>query len=211
MARLTDALSALAAYHPLVIEGPGQVDRRDPERVAQDLARRLKAHWEARPPQKPLLLLTQGDPYAPQGIAALTRKVAASLAIPRGLAFLDEDLDSDHKAQADREKVILEVSYRTLARALEHRRPGSLSRLEEGIGSALSQKNTARERLGKAPLPTYFHRYGCLQEVTKATARLLCGAITVAHSTTPVYEFSVTSLCTVGFDLGLSRKADLLR
>ena len=211
MAPLEDALSAIAPYHPLVIEGPGRADRRDAERTARDLTQRLRAHWEENPPEKPLLLLTQGDPYEPQGIAALTRNVAASLAIPRGLAFLDEDLDPDHKAQADRENVILEVSFRALARALEHRRPGSLWRLERGIGKALEGKNEARRRLGKAPLPSYFHRYGCHQEVTKASARLICGAITLAHSALPVYEFSVTSLCAVGFELGLSRQSDLLR
>ena len=211
MAELGDALSALAGFHPLVLEGPARADQRDPRAVVQDLTARLGSFWAERPPQKPLLLLTQGDPFEPQGIAALTRAVAASLAIPRGLAFLDEDLDPNHRAEADREKVILEVPYRALALALERERPGSLHRLDQALKTALSKKDSDREALGKPPLPAYFHRYGCLQEVTKAAARLLCGGITVAHSATPVYEFSVTSLYTVGLDLGLSQSRDLLR
>ena len=97
------------------------------------------------------------------------------------------------------------------ALALERERPGSLHRLDQALKTALSKKDSDREALGKPPLPAYFHRYGCLQEVTKAAARLLCGGITVAHSATPVYEFSVTSLYTVGLDLGLSQSRDLLR
>lgn len=211
MAPLGSALDRLASFHPLVLEGPARADQRDPEAVAEVLTTRLRAHWEKRPPQKPLLLLTQGDPKESRGIAALSRRVAETLAIPRGLAFLDEDLDPEHKALADHDGVILEVPYRTLALALERDRPGSLPRLEQGLKSALERKNEVRRRLGKAPLPAYFHRYGCLQEVTKASARLLCGAITVAHSTAPIYEFSVTSLYTVGLDLELSREEDLLR
>ncbi|MBL6718220.1 MAG: shikimate kinase [Pseudomonadales bacterium] len=211
MAELDDALNALAGFHPLVLEGPARADHRDPMAVAWDIAARLGNYWAERPPQKPLLLLTQGDPFEPQGIAALTREVATSLSIPRGLAFLDEDLDPNHRAEADRENVILEVPYRTLALALERKQPGSLYRLDQALKSALVKKNADRELLGKPPLPAYFHRYGRLQEVTKAAARLLCGGITVAHSATPVHEFSVTSLYTVGLDLGLSRSGDLLR
>lgn len=211
MAPLENALGRLARFHPLVLEGPARADRRDPDAVAEALIKRLQAHWRRRPPQKPLLLLTQGDPMESGGIAAVSRKVAETLAIPRGLAFLDKDLDPEHKAQADHDGVILEVPYKALALTLERDRPGSLPRLEHGLRSALERKNEVRRRLGKGPLPAYFCRYGCLQEVTKATARLLCGAITVVHSTTPVYEFSVTSLYTVGLDLKLSREEDLLR
>ena len=58
--------SALSGFHPL-FEGPARADQRDPRAVVQDLTARLGTYWAKRPPQKPLLLLTQGDPFEPQG------------------------------------------------------------------------------------------------------------------------------------------------
>ncbi|MGD1989263.1 MAG: shikimate kinase, partial [Pseudomonadales bacterium] len=83
MAGLGPKLLALAGYHPLIIEGPGAADTRVPATVAEALTARLRARWAKAPPRKPILLLTQGDPMAERGIAAITRAVANALSVPR--------------------------------------------------------------------------------------------------------------------------------
>ena len=81
------SLSAkLAEYHPVVIEGMGGYDTRDPNVIADHLTQRLKAHWAVKPPRKPLVVLTQGDPLEPSGISAITPLVAKQLNAPRALA-----------------------------------------------------------------------------------------------------------------------------
>ena len=72
-------LLLLSEYHPLVIEGMGSYDARAPGTVAATVSRLLRQRWEASPPGKPVILVTQGDPLAARGISAITRAVASAL------------------------------------------------------------------------------------------------------------------------------------
>ena len=80
-----DPIESLAQYHPLIIEGMGGYDPRDPEPIALEMASQLRARWQADPPTKPVILVTQGDPIEARGISAITRGVAAALELPRGV------------------------------------------------------------------------------------------------------------------------------
>ena len=74
-------IEKLECFHPLVIEGMGGYDPRDPAFVASQIIRQLANRWSTQPPSKPLLLITQGDPYEERGISAITRLVADELDI----------------------------------------------------------------------------------------------------------------------------------
>ena len=134
-------VESLAQYHPLIIEGMGGYDPRDPEPIAALIVSQLRDRWQAQPPTKPVILVTQGDPIEAHGISAITRSVA--------------------------------------------------------------EKDQQREREGKAPLQSYYRDFALLQEVTKAACRSLCGEITVAHTSSEISPFSVTSFYEVGLKLGL--------
>ena len=95
----------LKSYHPLVIEGMGDYDPRDPKLVALKIIKGLEEHWITRPPKMPVLLVTQGDPSAEKGISAITRRVADELNIMRAMVFLDENIAEYHKPNADYYKV----------------------------------------------------------------------------------------------------------
>ena len=64
-------IQTLRLHHPLVIEGMGGYDTRDPSRVAAMIIEQLEIHWAIHPPKKPILLVTQGDPYEEKGIDVL--------------------------------------------------------------------------------------------------------------------------------------------
>ena len=76
---MSASLQLLSACHPLIIEGPGRHDTRDPASVARQLCSRLRSHWKQHPPQREVVLVTQGDPIEETGIAAITRHVASEL------------------------------------------------------------------------------------------------------------------------------------
>ena len=81
-------MRTMRGHHPLVIEGMGGYDSRDPLWVTQVILEQLKARWTIEPPEKPLLLVTQGDPYEERGVSAITRLLADRLAVQRVLIFL---------------------------------------------------------------------------------------------------------------------------
>ena len=200
-------IDALATYHPLIIEGMGGYDPRDPEPIALQIASQLQDRWQAHPIGKPVILVTQGDPIEERGISAITRRVADELDIPRAMAFLDPDIANYHKPNADHHGVILEISYSALAKVLENGRSGVISALEQAVDTALTEKNQRRESEGKGALQSYYRDFALLQEVTKAACNMICGDLTVAHSSAKISPFSVTSFYQVGLDLGLI-KAD---
>ena len=200
-------IDALATYHPLIIEGMGGYDPRDPEPIALQIASQLQDRWQAHPTGKPVILVTQGDPIEERGISAITRLVADELDIPRAMAFLDPDIADYHKPNADHHGVILEIPYSALAKVLENGRSGVKSALEQAVDTALTKKNQRREREGKGALQSYYRDFALLQEVTKAACNMICGDLTVAHSSAKISPFSVTSFYQVGLDLGLI-KAD---
>ena len=194
---------SLAHYHPLIIEGMGGYDPRDPEPIALQMASQLRARWQALPPTKPVILVTQGDPIEERGISAITRGVAAALNLPRAMVFLDPAIADYHKPNADHHGVILEIPYSLLTSLLEGEQPGSIVALERAIDAALDAKNEQRKREGKGPMKSYYLDFARLQEVTKVACNRICGGITVAHTSAEISPYSVTSFYEVGLDLGL--------
>lgn len=205
-----DLLSSLSQYHPVVIEGMGSYDPRDPSLVAAQVAERLRSHWGAKPVTKPKLIVTQGDPLEARGISAITPRVAAELDVSRGLVCLDEDIAAYHAPNADRDNVILELRYSQLVAALNECQPGSVKKLEETVAAYIEQKNQQRKALGQSPLKDYFRHFALLQEVTKAACAQLCNGITVAHTASDIHEFSVTSFYKVGLELGLVESGEMV-
>ena len=200
----TSVIDALAQYHPLIIEGMGGYDPRDPEPVAMQIVSQLRDRWRAQPPAKPVILVTQGDPIEECGISAITQHVAEELDIPRAMAFLDPDIADYHKPNADHHGVILEIPYSVLTKVLGREHLGVMRSLEQAIDSALVQKNQQRAIESKGILQSYYRDFALLQEVTKAACSMICGEITVAHTSTEISLFSATSFYEVGVALGLT-------
>ena len=196
-------VESLTQHHPLIIEGMGGYDPRDPEPIALEMASQLRARWQADPPTKPVILVTQGDPIEARGISAITRGVAAALQLPRAMVFLDPAIADYHKPNADHHGVILEIPYSVFTSLLEGEQPGSIVALERAIDAALDAKNEQRKREGKGPMQSYYRDFARLQEVTKAACKRICGEITVAHTSAEISAFSVTSFYEVGLALGL--------
>ena len=92
----TGPVDVLAQYHPLIIEGMGGYDPRDPEPIARQITFQLRERWQAQPPTKPVMLLTQGYPIEERGISAITRPLADELGVPRAMVFLVPDLADYH-------------------------------------------------------------------------------------------------------------------
>ena len=199
----TSPVDVLAQHHPLIIEGMGGYDPRDPKPIARQIASQLRERWQAQPPTQPVILLTQGDPIEERGISAITRHVADELGVPRAMVFLDPDIADYHKPNADHHGVILEIPYSALTSLLERKRAGVMSTLEQAIDAALAEKNRQREIEGKAPLQSYYRDFALLQEVTKAACNVICGDLTVAHTSADISAFSVTSFYEVGLVMGL--------
>jgi hypothetical protein len=199
----TSPVDALAQYHPLIIEGMSGYDPRDPEPIARQIASQLRKRWQAQPPTQPVILLTQGDPIEERGISAITRHVADELGVPRAMVFLDPDIADYHKPNADHHGVILEIPYSVLTSLLEGEQPGCIVTLEQAIDAALTEKDRQRESEGKAPLQSYYRDFALLQEVTKAACNVICGDLTVAHTSAKISPFSVTSFYEVGLAMGL--------
>ena len=198
-----DPIESLAQYHPLIIEGMGGYDPRDPEPIARQIVARLRDRWQVQPLAKPVFLVTQGDPLEERGISAITRHVADELDVSRAMVFLDPDIADYHKPNADHYRVMLEIRYSALTRVLEYGRPRAMSALEQAIDSALAEKNQQRERQGKGALQSYYRDFALLQEVTKAACNMICGDLTVAHTSADISPFSVTSFYQIGLSLGL--------
>ena len=199
----TSVIDALAQYHPLIIEGMGGYDPRDAAPVGMQIVSQLRDRWREQPPARPVILVTQGDPIEERGISAITRCVANELGIPRAMAFLDPDIAGYHKPNADHHGVILEIPYSLLTKVLESKHLGVMSTLEQATDSALDEKNQQRAVEGKGILQSYYRDFALLQEVTKAACHMICGDLTVAHTSAEISPFSVTSFYQVGLDFGL--------
>jgi hypothetical protein len=193
----------LTDYHPVVIEGMGGYDPRDPAPVAMQVAERLAQHWARKPPSKPLLILTQGDPLDANGISAITPRVAQRLGIPRAMIYLDEHIADYHWPNADRLEMIFALKYSEVVDQLNNNLPGSTSRIEAAVEAQLKHKNDHRTAQGNPPLNDYFRDFALLQEVTKAACSRLCEGTTIAHTSKDISVFSVTSFFVVGLELGL--------
>ena len=199
----TSVIDALAQYHPLIIEGMGGYAPREPAPVAMQIVSQLHDRWRERPLAKPVILVTQGDPLEARGISAITRHVTDELDIPRAMAFLDPDIADYHKPNADHHGVILEIPYSLLTKVLENKHLGVMAALEQAVDRALVEKNQQRDIAGKGALQSYYRDFALLQEVTKATCNVICGALTVAHTSAKISPHSVTSFYRMGVALGL--------
>ena len=164
-------IDTLSHYHPLVIEGMGAYDTRKPASVAAVIVRQLQTRWLENPATKPVLLITQGDPYEPSGISAITRIVADQLDLSRALIFLDPEIADYHAPNADRYKVIFELSYSTMVNTLRTAQPCVVKTIEATVDDHLAAKNARRSMLGKTPLPAYYRTFALLQEVTKISCK----------------------------------------
>ncbi len=200
----------LRHYHPVLVEGMGAYDQRDPLDVGQQVCRQLTRHWVRQPPSKPLILLTQGDPLSAKGISAITPIVAEHFGIPRGLIYLDEHIADYHWRDADRTNVLLALPYSVLVQHLEHSQNGTVARIASLIDLHIAERNVKRRALKKRPLPDYFRDFALLQEVTKAACSYRCGDITIAHTASDIAECSVTRFYTVGLALGLIDPANMV-
>lgn len=196
------SIEAFASYHPLFVEGMGGYDTRDPARVADTVVASVRAHWGQHSPGKQPLLIIQGDPLEPKGISAITPLVADALQLHRGLIVLDEKLADYHSPNADRDNVVLETRYSDAVAVLDRRQPGSLTQIERSVDALLEQKNQKRASLGKPPMADYYRIFALLQEVSKAAFVALCSELTLVHTSRDIGEFSVTSFCAVGVELG---------
>ncbi len=199
----TSVIDALAQYHPLIIEGMGGYDPREPAPVAMQIVSQLQDRWRERPLAKPVILVTQGDPLEARGISAITRHVTDELDIPRAMAFLDPDIAGYHKPNADHHGVILEIPYSLLTKVVENKHLGVMAALEQAVDRALVEKNQQRDIAGKGALQSYYRDFALLQEVTKAACNVICGALTVAHTSAEISPHSVTSFYRMGVALGL--------
>ena len=203
-------IDSLQSFHPLIIEGMGGYDKRDPAVVSSYVLDGLRKYWLNAPPKKPILLVTQGDPYEERGISAITRFVADGLDIPRALIFLDPDIADYHRPRADRYKLIFEIPYSSLSQWLEAQNPDMVIKISRQVSAALAEKNAVRLRARKNALPRYYFDFAVLQEVTKIACKQICGGVTIAHTSQEISPFSVTSFFEVGIKLGLIDEADMI-
>ncbi|CAJ1949961.1 unnamed protein product [Cylindrotheca closterium] len=199
------ATQLLSQYHPVIIEGMGYYDPRDPKVVASHIYDQLQSHWlhheqqhqqqedqgiigalprhcrledaNRKNEKKPKLVIAQGDPLNERGISAITAMVAEQhLGVKRGLVYLDPEIADYHSQNADRENVILEIKYSDMAGVLKETiGPNVMSDIESAVDALLDKKNSKRKLLNKPPLKSYFRDFALLQEVTKAACLQICG------------------------------------
>ena len=205
-----EGLQKLSECHPLVIEGMGGYDIRDPSVVASTIHDQLRKHWEKTPPQKPLILVTQGDPLEKSGISAITRIMSDRLSIPRILMYLDPAIASYHAPNADRYRVSYEISFSVLKNRLHREDSKIVSSITTVVDEYLQTKTVKRLAGGNDKLPDYYRDFALLQEITKVACKRISGELTVAHTSSALSEFSVSSFYRVGLDLELIDSSEMV-
>tara|TARA_B100000900_G_scaffold196312_1_gene166146 strand:+ start:173 stop:826 length:654 start_codon:yes stop_codon:yes gene_type:complete len=205
-----ESFQALSGHHPLVIEGMGGYDTRNPLSVACIIHNELREHWDNKPPQKSLMLVTQGDPYEEKGISAITRIVSDRLGISRILIFLDPAIAAYHAPNADRYKVTHEIPFSLLVNRLNDFDDKIVPSISGLVTESLQNKNAKRQFEGKRELPEYYRHFALLQEITKVACKRICGELTVAHTSGDLSEYSVSSFYRVGLDLGFIDESDIV-
>ena len=203
-------IESLKLFHPLIIEGAGGCDSRDPKSVSSHIIDSLQKYWLKSQPSKSIMLVTQGDPYEESGISAITRLVCDELDIPRTLIFLDPDIADYHQPLADRYKLKFEISYSSMSTWLETRKPDLVTKISKQVSATLAEKNAQRLQETKASLPKYYFNFAMLQEVTKIACKQICGEVTVAHTSREISPFSITSFYEVGLKLGHICETDMV-
>lgn len=206
-----EGLQKLSEHHPLVIEGMGGYDTRDPSVVASTIHDQLRKHWAKTPPQKPPILVTQGDPLDERGISAITRIMSDRLGIPRILMYLDPSIASYHAPNADRYRVSYEISFSVLKNRLHREDSKVVSSITNVVDEYLQTKTVKRLAEGNDKLPDYYRDFALLQEITKVACKKISGELTVAHTSSALSEFSVSSFYRVGLDLELIDSSEIVR
>lgn len=205
-----EGFQKLSEHHPLIIEGMGGYDIRDTETVALVMHEQLQKHWEITPPQKPLVLVTQGDPLEERGISAITRIMSDHLDIPRILMYLDPSIASYHAPNADRYRVSYEIPFSALRNRLHREDSNIVSSITNVVDEYLQTKTWKRLAEGKDKLPDYYRDFALLQEITKVACKKISGELTVAHTSRVLSEYSVSSFYRVGLDLGLIDSSEMV-
>ena len=208
--RSQEGLQKLSEHHPLVIEGMGGYDTRDPSVVASTIHDQLRKHWEKTPPQKPLILVTQGDPLEEKGISAITRIMSDRLGVPRILVYLDPSIAPYHAPNADRYRVSYEISFSVLRNRLHREDSKIVSSITNVVDEYLQIKTVKRLSEGNDRLPDYYKDFALLQEITKVACKKISGELTVAHTSSALSEFSVSSFYRVGLDLELIDSSEMV-
>ena len=208
--RSQEGLQKLSEHHPLVIEGMGGYDTRDPSVVASTIHDQLRKHWEKTPPQKPLILVTQGDPLEEKGISAITRIMSDRLGVPRFLVYLDPSIAAYHAPNADRYRVSYEISFSVLRNRLHREDSKIVSSITNVVAEYLQIKTVKRLSEGNDRLPDYYKDFALLQEITKVACKKISGELTVAHTSSALSEFSVSSFYRVGLDLELIDSSEMV-
>ena len=205
-----ESFQALSRHHPLVIEGMGGYDTRNPVSVARIIHDKLKEHWDKKPPEKSLILVTQGDPYEEKGISAITRILSDRLGISRILIFLDPSIAAYHAPNADRYKVTHEIPFSLLVNRLNYLDNKIVPSINGLVTESLQTKKAKRKVEGRRELPEYYRNFALLQEITKVACNRFCGELTVAHTSSDLNEYSVSSFYRVGLDLGFIDESDIV-
>ena len=205
-----ESLHEISGHHPLVIEGMGGYDTRNPLSVATIICDELREHWGKEPPKKPLILVTQGDPYEGRGVSAITRSVSDHLGISRILVFLDPSVVSYHAPNADRYKVTHEIPFSLLVNRLNDEDERVIPLINGLVDKNLQNKAVKRHVEGKKGLPEYYRNFALLQEITKVACKRICGELTIAQTSSELNEYSISSFYRVGLDLGLIDESDMV-
>ena len=85
-----------------------------------------------------------------------------------------------------------------------------MEELARRVYDRLEKKNKARKALKMPELAEYFYDFAMLQEVAKIGLKQICGAITVAHTSSDISPFSVTSFYEVGMEMGKIKATDIV-
>ena len=87
--------------------------------------------------------------------------------------------------------------------ALQKEQLSIIKNIETAVDDLLAEKNARRLNNERPALPAYYRIFALLQEVTKLSCKQICGGITIAHTSSEIADFSVSSFYRVGLDLGL--------
>ena len=90
-----------------------------------------------------------------------------------------------------------------MAAELQKQQPSIIANIEEAVDDLLMEKNARRLKNNRPALPEYYRIFALLQEVTKVACKQICSSITIAHTSSEISDFSVSSFYRVGLDLGL--------
>ena len=126
------------------------------------------------------------------------------------MGYLDAHIADYHEPNADHYKVVHKIPYSDLTRILNNTDNGIVEELAQRVYDCLEEKNKARKALKMPELAEYFYDFAMLQEVAKIGLKQICGSLTVAHTSSEISPFSITSFYEVGIEIGRIEAADIV-